>query len=371
MDPVPTSSDGPTLGSGTASSTTTAPAAGRSQLYRSTAPLRVSFAGGGTDVPPFPEREGGLVLSATIDRYAYAALRPREDNRITIASVDLGRAVSYGVEELTPAAGRLDLVTGALRRVMPEACQGFDLFLHTDAPPGSGLGSSSTLVVALVGVLDEFAGERRSPSEVAELAYTIERVELGIGGGLQDQYGAAFGGFNLIACAGGGVSVDPLPLSTATIFELEQHLLLCYLGSTRPSDRIIDDQTARLLDGESATLDGLRAQKELARHMADALTAERFDEFGRLLGTAWEYKKQLSPRITTPFIDTVYEEALRHGALGGKVTGAGGGGHMLLYAPGRSRHQVAEALEPMGATVAPFGFSRRGLKAWSLADDGV
>jgi D-glycero-alpha-D-manno-heptose-7-phosphate kinase len=342
-----------------------------SALYRSTAPLRLSFAGGGTDVSPFPEREGGVVLSATIDRHAYATLRPRSDSRINIASADLGRAVSYGVEELNGTAGRLDLVTCAVRRLIPDGCPGFDLFLHTDAPPGSGLGSSSTLVIALVGVLDEFAGIQRGPQEVADLAYAIERVELGISGGLQDQYAAAFGGFNLIVCGPDGVRVDPLSLPSEVAWELQQRLLLCYLGSTRPSDRIIDDQTARLRRGDEGTVEGLFAQKRLAGEMAEALRERRLDDFGELLGTAWEFKKQLSPRISTPFIESVYDEARRHGALGGKVTGAGGGGHMLLYAPGAARHRVAEAMEGMGVSVAPFGFGRTGLRTWTLTDDAL
>jgi D-glycero-alpha-D-manno-heptose-7-phosphate kinase len=340
-------------------------------LYRATAPLRISFAGGGTDVPPFPESEGGVVLSATIDRHAYATLRPRTDSRINIASADLGRAVSYGVEELTGAEGRVDLVTGVVRRLIPDRCPGFDLFLHTDAPPGSGLGSSSTLVVALVGVLDEFAGTQRTPEEVADLAHTIERVELGISGGLQDQYAAAFGGFNLIHCEPGGVRVEPLSLPPENVWELQQALLLCNLGSTRPSDGIIDDQTARLERGEDPTVEGLRAQKRLAGELTEALRAGRLDTFGELLDTAWNYKKQLSPRVTTPFIDAVYEEARRHGATGGKVTGAGGGGHMLVYAPGGARHRVEEALEPMGVTAAPFGFVRGGLAAWKQLDVGL
>jgi D-glycero-alpha-D-manno-heptose-7-phosphate kinase len=341
-----------------------------SSLYRSTAPLRISFAGGGTDVPPFPAREGGVVLSATIDRHAYATLRPRTDSRINIASADLGRAVSYGVEELTGADGRLDLVTGVIRRLIPAGCPGFDLFLHTDAPPGSGLGSSSTLVVALVGVLDLFASVDRTADEVARLAHTIERVELGIGGGIQDQYAAAFGGFNVIHCEGDAVRVEPLSLPAELAWELQQGLVLCDLGSTRPSDGIIDDQTERLRRGEGDTVEGLREQKRLVGEMCEVLRARRLDEFGTLLGAAWEHKKRLSPRVTTPFIDTVYDEARRHGATGGKVTGAGGGGHMLLYAPQGARHGVEEALEGMGARPVPFGFVRSGLRAWESPDGG-
>ena len=338
-------------------------------LLRATAPLRVSFAGGGTDVPPFPALEGGLVLSATIDRHASAAVRPRDDGRITVASVDLGRAISYGVGEALDGEHGLGLVTGTIRRFVPDACPGFDLFLHTDAPPGSGLGSSSTLIVALVAVLGEFLGLGLTPAEISDRAYEIERGDLGISGGYQDHYAAALGGMNLLASRGEGVEAEPLALTARTLFELQGSLLLCSLGSTRPSDRIIDDQTARLVAGERATLDGLRAQKDLVGGMVAALRAERLDEFGALLGVAWEEKKRLSPRISTPFIDEVYDAARRHGALGGKVTGAGGGGHMLLYAAGDARHDVAEAVERLGATATSFSFGRRGVRAWRAAGD--
>ncbi len=337
-------------------------------LIRATAPLRVSFAGGGTDVPPFPELEGGLVLSASMDRHASAALRPRADGRINVASVDLGRAVSYGVGEACETDHGLELVTGTIRRFVPDDCSGFDLFLHTDAPPGSGLGSSSTLMVALVAVLGEYLGLELSASEIADRANTIERIDLGISGGYQDHYAAAFGGMNLLASQGEGVHVEPLRLPDRTPFDLQRSLLLCFLGSTRPSDRIIDDQTARLVGGEEATLAGLRAQKALVGDMVAALREGDLDGFGHLLGVAWEEKKRLSPRITTPHIDEVYDEARRHGALGGKVTGAGGGGHMLLYASGDAHHRVADAVERMGVTATSLSFGRSGVRAWGRAD---
>ena len=319
-------------------------------------------------MPPFPALEGGLVLSATIDRHASAALRPRDDGRITVASVDLGRAVSYGVGEACDGDHGLDLITGTIRGLVPADWPGFDLFLHTDAPPGSGLGSSSTLIVALVAVLAEHLGLELSPAEIARRAYAIEREDLGISGGFQDHFAAAAGGLNLLASAGGDVDVTPVDLPAGRLFELQGSLLLCALGGTRPSDRIIDDQTARLVGGERATLEGLRAQKALVGEMVGALREDRLDDFGGLLGVAWEEKKRLSPRITTPFIDAVYDEARAAGALGGKVTGAGGGGHMLLYAAGPARHRVADAVERMGATVSSIVFRRGGVRAWRVAD---
>jgi D-glycero-alpha-D-manno-heptose-7-phosphate kinase len=333
------------------------------RLYRAKAPLRVSFAGGGTDVAPFPAEEGGLVLSATINRYAYAALAPRDDGQICIESVDFGLSVNYGVEEDLVFDGRLDLVTAAIRKL---GRGGFDLFLHSNAPPGSGLGSSSSVVVTLIGVLTEFHRLALTDYEIAQLAFTLEREDLGIKGGLQDQYAATFGGFNFLEMDGERVIVNPLRMASDVIHELEHNMLLCYTGTTRASDRIIDDQTGRLREGEEGALEGLRMQKQLAVEMKNALLRRRLNDFGELLGTAWEYKKKMSPKITTAFIDEAYEEARRNGALGGKVTGAGGGGYMLFYCPFHRKHKVAEALIAMGASVAEFEFTHEGLCTWSV-----
>jgi D-glycero-alpha-D-manno-heptose-7-phosphate kinase len=333
------------------------------RLYRAKAPLRVSFAGGGTDVAPFPAQEGGLVLSATINRYAYAALAPRSDGQICIESVDFGLSVNYGVEEDLVFDGRLDLVKAAIRKL---GRGGFDLFLHSNAPPGSGLGSSSTVMVTLIGVLKEFHRLALTDYEIAQLAYTLERVELGIKGGLQDQYAATFGGFNFLEMDAERVIVNPLRMSSDVIHELEHNMLLCYTGTTRSSDRIIDDQTGRFQQGEEVALEGLRMQKQLAVEMKNALLRRRLNDFGELLGTAWEFKKKMSPKITTAFIDEAYEEARRNGALGGKVTGAGGGGYMLFYCPFHRKHKVAEALIAMGAAVTEFEFTHEGLCTWSV-----
>jgi D-glycero-alpha-D-manno-heptose-7-phosphate kinase len=333
------------------------------RLFRAKAPLRVSFAGGGTDVAPFPEREGGMVLSATINRYAYASLTPREDRHISIESVDFGLSMDYGVDDELAFDGRLDVVKAAIKKL---GRGGFDLFLHANAPPGSGLGSSSSVMVTLIGVLKDFHRLALTDYEIAQMAFTLERAELGIKGGLQDQYAATFGGFNFLEMDGDRVIVNPLRMSADVIHELEHNMLLCYTGRTRSSDRIIEDQTARFAEGDANTLDGLRMQKRLAVEMKNALLRRRLKEFGELLGTAWEFKKRMSPRITTPFIDEAYEEARRNGALGGKVTGAGGGGYMLFFCPFHRKHKVAEALIAMGATVTEFEFTDSGLVTWSI-----
>src|SRR5918999_1341267 len=210
------------------------------RVIRAKAPLRVSFAGGGTDVPPFPAKEGGLVLSATVNRYAYGALAPRADAQIGVESVDFGLSVNFGIDEELIFDGRLDLAKAAIRRM---GRGGYDRFLHHAAPPGSGLGSSSAVMVALIGLLKEFHGQALTDYEVAELAFRLEREDLGIKGGLQDQYAAAFGGFNLIEFEPDRVIVNPLRIPPDVTHELEHNMLLCYTGKTRASDRIIEDQT--------------------------------------------------------------------------------------------------------------------------------
>ncbi len=330
---------------------------------RAKAPLRVSFAGGGTDVPPFPAQEGGVIMSATINRYAYGSLVPRDDANISVESVDFGLSVDYDQGEDLVFDGKLDLVKAAILKL---GRGGFDMFLHSNAPPGSGLGSSSTVMVTLIGLLKEYHRLPLTDYEIAELAYTVEREDLGIKGGLQDQYAATFGGFNFIELDGTRVIVNPLRISHDVIHELEHNMLLCYTGRTRQSDHIIDDQTQRFVSGENAALEGLRMQKELAVAMKNALLRRRLNEFGDLLGKAWEYKKRMSPRISTAFIDEAYEAACREGALGGKVTGAGGGGYMLFFCPFQRKHRVAEALIKLGGTVTEFEFTPAGLTTWSI-----
>jgi D-glycero-alpha-D-manno-heptose-7-phosphate kinase len=333
-------------------------------LVRAKAPLRVSFAGGGTDVPPYPQREGGLVLSATINRYAHATLRPRDDRQVCVQSRDYGLSLDFDVAGTFAYDGKLDLVKAALSRFTDPLGRGFDLFLRAGAPPGSGLGSSSAVMVSLVGLLERHYHLAMTDYEIAQLAFQLEREDLGIRGGLQDHYAATFGGFNFMEFEPDRVVVNPLRIDPDTVYELEHNMLLCYTGRPRLSDGIIDDQVARYEDKEPETLDGLRAQKDLARAMKNALLRRQHDEFGVLLGEAWQQKRRMSPRIATPFIDEAYETACAHGALGGKVTGAGGGGYLVLYCRFDRIHRVAEALTALGLAVSEFAFEQAGLVTW-------
>jgi D-glycero-alpha-D-manno-heptose-7-phosphate kinase len=335
-------------------------------LLRAKAPLRVSFAGGGTDVSPFPEQEGGCVLSATINRYAFGTLTERQDQQIMIESLDFGLALEYGIGKPLTYDGTLDLIKAPILKLAPPDSPGFELFLHSTVPPGTGLGSSSCMMVTMIGLLKDFYGLPYTDYDVASLAYHVERVDLGLEGGLQDQYASTFGGFNFIEFEADRVVVNPLRVKWDTLNELEHNLLLCYTGASRRSDRIISDQVSRFERGESESLDGLRVQKELAIEMKSMLLRGRLSEFADLLGTAWEQKKRLSPKISNAFIDECYAEAIQHGALGGKVMGAGGGGYMLFYCDFRRKHKVAEALGKLGVTTTEFAFDPDGLRTWRV-----
>lgn len=335
-----------------------------SEVIRAKAPLRLSFAGGGTDVPPFPENEGGFVLSATIDRAAFASLSPRDDRAVTVTSHDLGREASFQVGDQIHFDGNLDLAKAAVRRVIDKEAGGFDVTLRSSAPPGSGLGASSAVVVALIGAMQAHYRTPLTSYEIAELAYLVERQDLGIAGGLQDQYAATFGGFNFIEFHADHVVVNPLRIDDETVRELEHNLLLVDTGRTRMSDHIIADQTSRYLGGEPGAIDALRRQKQLAVAMKNALLQRRPRVFGELLDEAWHEKRRMSPRIATGYIDDAYEAAKKAGAIGGKVTGAGGGGYMLFYLGEGTRPLVTESLVNLGLTVTDFGFSRQGLTTW-------
>jgi D-glycero-alpha-D-manno-heptose-7-phosphate kinase len=334
-------------------------------VLRAKAPLRLSFAGGGTDVPPFPETEGGSVLSATINRYAYGTLRPRADDQISIRSLDFGMTVTYSVEDMLVYDGKLDLVKAAIQHLgVPGS--GVDLFLHSDAPPGSGLGASSAMMVALVGLLNEWQSRSMTDYEIADRAYRIERVELGIKGGLQDHYAATFGGFNFIEFLADRVIVNPLRVPADVQNELQYNLLLVFTGHIRLSAHIIEDQVERYQSGNIDSVEALRELKRLSVDMKNCLLAQQLDGFGSLLEEQWRQKKRMSPRISTSELDTVYEAARAAGATGGKVTGAGGGGYMLFYCPNETRHQVAKRLVDLGCSVADFSFEPTGLQTWRV-----
>ena len=335
-----------------------------SKIFRAKAPLRISFCGGGTDVSPYPEEKGGAVLSTTIDKFAYASLRPRKDDRLKIQSLDYDIQVDYHRSKLA-YDGELDLVKAVARRFdMPT---GADLFIHADAPPGSGLGSSSTMCVALVGAFKEWLNLPLTNYEIAEITYEIERKELAIAGGKQDQYAATFGGFNYIEFLKDTTVVNPLRIRPEIKNELEYSLLLCYTGQTRLSANIVASQTEAFISGKRPVVDALDRMKELTDLMKRALLTGDLPALGEALHLAWTEKKQLDAKISSSRIDNLYQLARRHGVVGGKILGAGGGGYLLLFVPFTKKHKVAQVLSEADANVVPFSFTEGGLETWSIS----
>lgn len=336
-------------------------------IIRSKAPLRISFAGGGTDVSPYVEERGGVVLSTTIDKYAFGTLRLRDDKSVTVQSLDYDIMAKYHLDDEMAYDGELDLVKAVLKNMCNGNGQGLDFFIHSEAPPGSGLGSSSTMVVALIGLIKHWQRLPMTTYDIAELAYHIERRELNIQGGMQDQYAAVFGGFNFIEFFGpSSVIVNPLRIGAGTLNELHYNLLLCYTGKTRLSANIITTQVDNYLRGEVEVLQAMDELKSITTEMKNALLQGRLNDFGALLHEAWNNKKKMAKQITTSTIDVLYETARKHGALGGKILGAGGGGYLLLYCPFDRKHIIAEELEKLGGQIVEFTFDYYGLQTWEV-----
>lgn len=335
----------------------------KENLIRSKAPLRISFAGGGTDVSPYSDDRGGAVLSATIDRHAYCTISPRKDREISIRSLDYGREERWKADgNLFQYDGNLDLIKAVLNHF--EVQQGFDMFLHCEAPPGSGLGGSSAVVVTILGAFTEWLNKPMSPYEMARLAYQLEREELGFKGGRQDQYAAVFGGFNYIEFKSQETIVTPLRIKSDVMNELHYCMLLCYTGRTRDSANIIQEQTRGYVEGNDQVIDALDNAKRLARETKDALMFGDIHRMGELLNESWVFKKRFTQSVSNQRVDDIYETAMGHGAIGGKISGAGGGGFMFFICEYDRKHLVADELAKLGVEMVPFNFDKYGLQTW-------
>jgi D-glycero-alpha-D-manno-heptose-7-phosphate kinase len=340
-------------------------------IFRARAPLRISFAGGGTDLPPYVTEHGGLVLSTTIDRYARATLRICEEPVIRVRSLDYGASLDLDLHQPPPFDGNLDLVKGCLRRLSPsETLQhGLELYLDTEAPPGSGLGASSALVVATIGALAEWRRLRLDRYQVARLAWEIERKDVGVPGGLQDQYAASFGGVNFIEFRSeSDVVVNPLRVEPRILSELEYNMLLVYTGATRVSAKIIESQIAGLTEGRQGVTAAMDEMKQLTIDAKDALLTGRLDDFARVIHLEWLAKKRTSDSVSTERIEELYEQARDLGVVGGKVSGAGGGGFMFLYCPFDRKPEVSKRLTELGCEVLPVAFEANGMESWAWPD---
>lgn len=341
------------------------------QIYRARAPLRLGLAGGGTDVSPFSEEQGGFVLNATVDLYAQAILEPFDDGRIIFAAEDRGESVELEAMPILPDADPLRLHRGIYNRIIRDFNIGkalsFRLTTFADAPAGSGLGTSSTIIVCMIQVFSEWLRLGLGEYEIARLAYEIERVDLGLAGGKQDQYAAAFGGFNFIEFGPGDrVLVNPLRIKDWVLNELEASTVLFYTGQSRESAKIIEQQIINSKVTLSDTISAMLELKRDAQAMKEAILVGDLKAYANILGRSWRAKKRLASTVTNPALDEIYERALAAGALAGKISGAGGGGFFMFYVPPRSRMAVIRELSKHQGEVVNFHFTNVGAQSWIL-----
>lgn len=341
-----------------------------SKIYRSKAPLRLGLAGGGTDVPPYSDLYGGAVLNATINMYAYATIIPRTDGKIVFNSLDNGKNLVYDAAESLEIDGELDLLKGIYNRIVKDYTHeplSFELSTIVDAPPGSGLGTSSTLVVTILGAFAEWLKLPLGEYDMARLAYEIERIDLKMAGGKQDQYAATFGGVNYMEFFNGEkVVVNPLRIRSEYLDELAYNLVLFNTETSRLSSEIIARQSKNIQDKDPDSLDATHKLKIQAMMMKEAVLRGELDKIGEILDYGWHNKKLLAPGITNPMIDELYKTAIDNGASGGKISGAGGGGFIIFYCPNNSRHKVIKALKNFGGVASHYEFTVTGLKSWSI-----
>lgn len=338
-------------------------------IVRARAPLRLGLAGGGTDVAPYCDLHGGYVMNAAIDKYAYAIIDEAPDGDVQFHALDNDIAAGFACGDVDNGTPGLRLLTGAYLRISHDFLDGrqppLRVRTYSDAPPGSGLGSSSTLVVALVTALAEYFALALGEYEIAHLAYEIERRDLALAGGKQDQYAAAFGGFNFMEFhRGDRVIVNPLRIKDWVAAELEASLLLYFTGVSRESARIIEEQSRNAARGSASPIEAMHALRDEAVQMKESLLKGDLAAFARTLQAGWEAKKRMAHSITNPMIDAVEAVAMANGARATKVSGAGGGGFMMFVCDPCDRMRLARALAGQGGSLLDFHFNPSGAVAW-------
>ena len=329
------------------------------------APLRLGLAGGGSDVSPYCDIFGGQVLNATIGRYAYAQIELSDSSFLKLESLD--RSISVELRDPRERPTSLELHWAVYNSVMTKFNSGKPLGLSwktfTDAPVGSGLGASSTLVVAMIKAFDKLLALNLTNYEIASLAFEIERVDCGLEGGRQDQYSATFGGFNFMEFSQHQNLVTPLKLEPGIISELEASLILFFTGVSRESAKIISDQRSSI-EHSGDSLEAMHNLRLEASRMRDSLIMGDFDALISSMRHGWESKKRTSRAVSNGHLDSIYSSAIDAGALAGKVSGAGGGGFMLFFTPLQNRTNVLSALKKFEGETSNCHFSHEGAQSW-------
>lgn len=341
-------------------------------IVRSRAPLRLGLAGGGSDLPAFYEIHGGAILNATIDVYAYCTIEDHDE--LVFEAADIQEVFTanpyYPIENSS-----LKLHQGIYNRIIKDYNNGKPLSIairtYCDAPVGSGLGSSSTLSVAIIKAYAEYLKLPLGEYDVANLAWSIERQDLGLSGGKQDQYAAAFGGLNYIEFSQDNrVIVNPLRLRSSFISEFESSLVLYFTGKSRESAKIIDEQSKNIIARESRSIESIHEIKNLALQMKESLLRSDLKAFAKQMERSWQLKKLSSSKISNEHIDKIYDLAKANGALSGKVSGAGGGGFMMFIVEPTSRMRLMRVLCDLKANdgfVLNCHLTQEGGISWTVA----
>lgn len=342
------------------------PAQIEERIYaRARSPVRISFGGGGSDLTHFFAGEGGAVINTTISLYSHATLRVRDDEQVIIHSHDLGESLyARDIQDALAQQGKFGLIQALLKAVHPDF--GFELYLHSDFPMNSGLGGSAVVSATVLGCFNQFRQDRWDLHELAELAFQAERLYLGVAGGWQDQYATVFGGFNFMEFRMDQNIVHPLRIHPDILLELEESLILCDTGTAHDSGDIHQDQRQQMQQEDIRQK--VQSNVELTYRMRNHLLRGRLLQFGQSLNEAWQFKRQFSSKISNDQLDHIYESALSHGAIGGKLLGAGGGGFFLFYVPPFRKLELIDNLEAAGLKIHPFRFEQGGLHAWSARE---
>jgi D-glycero-alpha-D-manno-heptose-7-phosphate kinase len=340
------------------------------KAIRSKAPLRLGLAGGGTDVSPYCDEYGGVVLNATINMFAHCVIIPNNGQHITIKLADFKEVGIFKIDKKLPINNAFKLCTAVYNRVILDfgfEPRSFEIITFSDAPAGSGLGSSSAMVVAILRAFVEWLDLPLGEYDLANLAFKIEREDLEMSGGKQDQYASAFGGFNFIEFySNNHVIVNPLRVKRWIVDELEASLLLYYTGASRLSADIIDEQKFNVENKKIEAVDSMHSLKDSAVALKAAVLKGNTDEFARILGNSWERKKQMASSISNNKIDEIMRLAYSHGAVSGKVSGAGGGGFIFFFVKPESKTHLKFVLNELEGTVFDFQFTEGGCHSWKI-----
>ena len=336
-------------------------------IIHSKAPFRVSFGGGGTDMAPYCSEYGGCVISTAIDRHIYVTIKSRNDKKIQVNSIDFNDKIIFEIGN-TDYDNKFDIFKGIINVL--DIKEGFEITTYSELPSGSGMGGSSTLTVALIAAFNKIYNFGLSNHDIAQKAYEIERIELKQKGGYQDQYAASCGGFNFIEFTD-VVKVTPIETTGDLLNELQYRLILCYIGGSHFSSDIQDDVLKGYEFQKKTYLEAMQDLKDVAHAMKNIVESnnlKNLHEFGDLLHKGWIAKKSLSSKISNKSVENFYLTSRKHGVLGGKLLGAGGGGHLLLFSDPDKKYQVIEELKKIGGVIINFHFNPKGVEVWQVND---